>query len=77
VPSGCGRCARRLRWRLCQEAAGDAGAECGAECGDGAQAAGPGEIAAAIATEIGRVVDYEPVATDGAARAARLLAELL
>jgi hypothetical protein len=73
VPSGCGRCARRLRWRLCQEAAGDAGAE----CGDGAQAAGPGEIAAAIATEIGRVVDYEPVATDGAARAARLLAELL
>jgi len=41
------------------------------------EAAGPGEIAAAIAAEIGRVVDYEPVATGGAARAARLLAELL
>jgi predicted glycosyltransferase len=40
-------------------------------------AAGPGQIAAAIAAEIGRVVDYKPVATDGAARAARLLAELL
>ncbi|MGH3179878.1 MAG: glycosyltransferase, partial [Streptosporangiaceae bacterium] len=41
------------------------------------EAAGPGEIAAAIAAETGRAVDYEPVATDGAARAARLLAELL
>ena len=30
--------------------------------------AGPGEIAAAIAAEIGRKVDYQPVATDGAAR---------
>jgi predicted glycosyltransferase len=39
--------------------------------------AGPGEIAAAIAAEIGRKVDYQPVATDGAARAAMLLAELL
>ena len=39
--------------------------------------AGPAEIAAAIATEIGREVDYRPVATDGAARAAAMLAELL
>jgi predicted glycosyltransferase len=38
---------------------------------------GPGEIAAAIAEEIGRDVDYRPVETDGAARAAALLAELL
>ncbi len=41
------------------------------------QTAGPADIAAAIATEIGRHVDYRPVATDGAARAASLLAELL
>jgi pimeloyl-ACP methyl ester carboxylesterase/predicted glycosyltransferase len=41
------------------------------------QAAGPAEIAAAIADEIGRAVDYRPVATDGAARAASLLADLL
>ena len=39
--------------------------------------AGPAEIAGAIASEIGREVDYRPVATDGAARAAALLAELL
>ncbi len=38
---------------------------------------GPAEIAAAIAEEIGREVDYRPVETDGAARAARLIAELL
>jgi pimeloyl-ACP methyl ester carboxylesterase len=38
---------------------------------------GPDEIAAAIAEEIGREVDYMPVATDGAARAAALIAELL
>jgi pimeloyl-ACP methyl ester carboxylesterase/predicted glycosyltransferase len=38
---------------------------------------GPADIAAAIASEIGREVDYRPVATDGAARAAALLAELL
>ena len=31
----------------------------------------------AIAEEIGREVDYRPVETDGAARAARLIAELL
>ena len=37
----------------------------------------PEVIAAAIAQEIGRPVDYRPVETDGAARAARLLAELL
>jgi len=38
---------------------------------------GPAEIAAAIAEEIGREVDYRPVETDGAARAAALIAELL
>jgi hypothetical protein len=41
------------------------------------QRASPAGIAAAIATEIGREVDYRPVATDGAARAAALLADLL
>ena len=41
------------------------------------EADGPGEIAAAIAEEIGREVDYRPVETDGAARAAALIAELL
>ena len=38
---------------------------------------GPAEIAAAIAAEIGREVDYRDVETDGAARAARSLADLL
>jgi len=38
---------------------------------------GPTEIAAAIAEEIGRDVDYRPVETDGAERAAKLIAELL
>ncbi len=38
---------------------------------------GPDEIAAAIAEEIGRDVDYRDVATDGAARAAARIAELL
>jgi hypothetical protein len=38
---------------------------------------GPAEIAAAIAQEIGRDVDYRPVETDGARRAAALIAELL
>jgi pimeloyl-ACP methyl ester carboxylesterase/predicted glycosyltransferase len=38
---------------------------------------GPTEIAAAIAEEIGREVDYRPVETDGAARAAALIADLL
>ena len=37
----------------------------------------PDAVADAIAAEIGRKVDYRPVAGDGAARAARLLAELL
>jgi pimeloyl-ACP methyl ester carboxylesterase/predicted glycosyltransferase len=41
------------------------------------QTAEPSDIAAAIAGEIGRTVDYRPVATDGAARAAALLADLL
>ncbi len=45
-------------------------------CMDYATAA-PADIADAIASEIGREVDYRPVATDGAARAAALLAELL
>src|SRR5262245_11463437 len=38
---------------------------------------GPDAIAAAIAEEIGREVDYRPVETDGAARAAGLIAQLL
>jgi len=38
---------------------------------------GPADIAAAIAEEIGREVDYVPVETDGAARAAARIAELL
>ena len=37
----------------------------------------PDAIAAAIAQEIGRDVDYRPVAADGAARAAALIAEML
>ena len=39
--------------------------------------AGPDAIAAAIAEEIGRNVDYRPVETDGARRAAEKLSELL
>ncbi len=38
---------------------------------------GPTEIAAAIAEEIGRTVDYRPVDSNGAARAAAAIAELL
>ena len=38
---------------------------------------GPGEIAAAIAETIGKKVDYRPVESDGAARAAALIAPLL
>jgi pimeloyl-ACP methyl ester carboxylesterase/predicted glycosyltransferase len=41
------------------------------------EAAGPADIAAAIASEISRNVDYLAVATDGAARAAALIAGLL
>jgi predicted glycosyltransferase len=37
----------------------------------------PDAIAAAIAAEIGREVDYRPVRSDGAARAAAMIAELL
>jgi len=37
----------------------------------------PEVIADAIATELGRAVDYRPVETDGAARAANLIAELV
>ena len=37
--------------------------------------ADPEQIATAIAAEIGRNVTYQPVATDGAARAATMLAE--
>ena len=40
-------------------------------------AATPDRIATAIASSIGREVDYIPVAPDGAARAAAMLAELL
>jgi predicted glycosyltransferase len=40
-------------------------------------ASDPDAIAAAIAAEIGGTVDYRPVETDGAARAAHLIAELL
>jgi pimeloyl-ACP methyl ester carboxylesterase/predicted glycosyltransferase len=40
-------------------------------------AATPADIAAAIASEIGRDTDYRPVSTDGAARAAAMLASLL
>ena len=41
------------------------------------ETAGPADIAAAIASEIGRTVDYLPVATEGAARAAALIGGLL
>jgi pimeloyl-ACP methyl ester carboxylesterase/predicted glycosyltransferase len=41
------------------------------------ETASPADIAAAIASEIGREVDYLPVATDGAARAAAQIAGLL
>ena len=41
------------------------------------ETATPDVIATAIAQEIGRQVDYRPVETDGAARAAALIAELL
>jgi hypothetical protein len=38
---------------------------------------GPDEIAAAITEEIGKRVDYLPVESDGAARAAAVIAPLL
>jgi hypothetical protein len=37
----------------------------------------PEVIAEAIATEIDRIPDYRPVATDGAHRAAELIARLI
>jgi predicted glycosyltransferase len=44
---------------------------------DYAEAAEPERLAEVIADEVGRPVDYRPVETDGAARTARLLSELL
>ncbi|MCW2702435.1 MAG: alpha/beta fold hydrolase [Blastococcus sp.] len=44
---------------------------------DYAEATDPDRLAEVIATEIGRAVDYRPVETEGAARTAQLLAELL
>jgi UDP-N-acetylglucosamine:LPS N-acetylglucosamine transferase len=44
---------------------------------DYADLADPDRIAEVIAAEIGRPVDYRPVETDGALRAARLLADLV
>ena len=41
------------------------------------ETSGPAEIAAAIAEEIGRQVNYRPVDTDGAARAAALISAIL
>ena len=41
------------------------------------EADGPAEVAAAIVAEIGSDVEYAPVETDGAARAAARIAELL
>ena len=38
---------------------------------------GPDEIATALATELTRRIDYAPVETDGATRAAKKIAELL
>jgi pimeloyl-ACP methyl ester carboxylesterase/predicted glycosyltransferase len=38
---------------------------------------GPGSLAQAIAEEVGRPISYQPVETDGAARAAAYLAELI
>jgi pimeloyl-ACP methyl ester carboxylesterase/predicted glycosyltransferase len=59
---------RHVRHRLEQYRAG--------RCLDWADT-GPDALAAAIVAEIGRPVDYRPVETDGAERAAKLLAELL
>jgi len=44
---------------------------------DYADATDPDRLAAAIVGQLGREVDYRPVPADGAARAARLLADLL
>jgi pimeloyl-ACP methyl ester carboxylesterase/predicted glycosyltransferase len=47
------------------------------QCLDYADASDPDRLAAAIVGQLGREVDYLPVPGDGAARAARLLADLL
>jgi UDP-N-acetylglucosamine:LPS N-acetylglucosamine transferase len=46
-------------------------------CLDYALATDPDVLAATLVAELGREVDYRPVETDGAARAARMLADLL
>ena len=46
-------------------------------CLDYEEAADPDALAAAIVHEVGRKVSYKPVETDGAAKAARMLADLL
>jgi predicted glycosyltransferase len=58
-----------VRHRLLRHGAG--------ECLDYADASDPDRLAAAIVGQLGREVDYLPVPGDGAARAARLLADLL
>ncbi len=60
---------RHVRHRLAQYRAGT--------CLDYAAASDPDALAAAVLAELGREVDYRPVETDGAARAAALLAELM
>ena len=42
-----------------------------------AEASDPDALAAALVDEVGREVRYRPVETDGAARAAAMLAELI
>jgi UDP-N-acetylglucosamine:LPS N-acetylglucosamine transferase len=59
---------RHVRYRLDQYAAG--------RCMDYAET-DPDALAAAIAAEIGRRVDYRAVETNGAARAAAMIADLL
>ena len=46
-------------------------------CLDYEEAADPDALADAIVHEVGRKVSYKPVETDGAAKAARMLADLL
>ncbi len=59
---------RHVRHRLDQYGAG--------RCLDDDDTA-PDVLAAAMATEIGRTVDYRPVETDGAKRAALRIAEMV
>jgi UDP-N-acetylglucosamine:LPS N-acetylglucosamine transferase len=49
----------------------------GAGCRMDYATASPDSIAAAIARELKRTIDYKPVETDGAARAAQRIAELI